>query len=50
VGITRFQLPTRSAEAADRTLLRRVPGGERGAPTRQLDQLVPKGMPAMWME
>ena len=28
VGITRFQLPTRSAVAAERTLLRRVPGAE----------------------
>ena len=28
VGITRFQLPTKSAEAAERALLRRVPGAE----------------------
>src|SRR5260370_6379436 len=34
VGITRFQLPTRSAKATERILLRRVPGGaEPGAPT-----------------
>jgi methylated-DNA-[protein]-cysteine S-methyltransferase len=33
VGITRFQLPTRSAEATERTLLRRVPGAEPGAPS-----------------
>src|SRR5450432_764526 len=33
VGITRFQLPTRSAEATERLLLRRVPGAEPGAPT-----------------
>jgi methylated-DNA-[protein]-cysteine S-methyltransferase len=33
VGITRFQLPTRSAEAAERILLRRVPGAEPGTPT-----------------
>jgi methylated-DNA-[protein]-cysteine S-methyltransferase len=33
VGITRFQLPTKSAEATERTLLRRAPGAQRGAPT-----------------
>ena len=33
VGITRFQLPTRSAEATERLLLRRVPGAEAGAPS-----------------
>jgi methylated-DNA-[protein]-cysteine S-methyltransferase len=33
VGITRFQLPTRSAEATERILLRRVPGAEPGAPS-----------------
>jgi methylated-DNA-[protein]-cysteine S-methyltransferase len=33
VGITRFQLPTRSAEAAERILLRRGPGAEPGVPT-----------------
>ena len=38
VGITRFQLPTKSAVAAERTLLRRVPGAERGAP-RQLSNI-----------
>lgn len=32
VGITRFQLPTRSAEAAERLLLRRVRGAETGMP------------------
>jgi methylated-DNA-[protein]-cysteine S-methyltransferase len=32
-GITRFQLPTKSAEAAERNLLRRAPGARRGAPT-----------------
>jgi methylated-DNA-[protein]-cysteine S-methyltransferase len=31
VGITRFQLPTKSAEAAERLLLRRVPGAKPGA-------------------
>jgi methylated-DNA-[protein]-cysteine S-methyltransferase len=33
VGITRFQLPTESAEATERLLRRRVPGAEPGAPT-----------------
>jgi methylated-DNA-[protein]-cysteine S-methyltransferase len=33
VGITRFQLPTRSAGATERILLRRLPGAEPGAPT-----------------
>lgn len=33
VGITCLRLPTKSAEAAERTLLRRAPGAEPGAPT-----------------
>jgi methylated-DNA-[protein]-cysteine S-methyltransferase len=33
VGITRFQLPARSAEAAERHLLRRLPGALAGTPT-----------------
>ena len=32
-GITRFQLPTKSAETTERILLRRVPGAKPGAPT-----------------
>ena len=32
VGITRFQLPTRNAEAAERLLLRRVPDAKPSAP------------------
>jgi methylated-DNA-[protein]-cysteine S-methyltransferase len=32
-GITRFQLPTKSASATERILLRRVPGAKPGAPT-----------------
>jgi methylated-DNA-[protein]-cysteine S-methyltransferase len=36
VGITRFQLPTRSPEAAVRILLRRLPGAEPGAPTPEV--------------
>src|SRR5258708_36438939 len=31
-GITRFQLPTKSAEATERVLLRRTPGAKPGAP------------------
>jgi len=31
-GITRFQLPTQSADATERLLLRRIPGAVRGAP------------------
>ncbi|WP_421867624.1 methylated-DNA--[protein]-cysteine S-methyltransferase [Pararhizobium sp.] len=33
IGITRFQLPARSAEATERNILRRVPDAERGDPT-----------------
>src|SRR5512147_1016426 len=33
VGITRFQLPTTTADAAERYVLRRVPGALRGTPT-----------------
>jgi methylated-DNA-[protein]-cysteine S-methyltransferase len=33
VGITRFQLPTKSTEATERILLRREPGAKPGAPT-----------------
>src|ERR1700730_17851245 len=40
VGITRFQLPTRSAEATERILLRRVPGAEPGAPSPGVGEAV----------
>jgi methylated-DNA-[protein]-cysteine S-methyltransferase len=40
VGITRLQLPTRSAEATERILLRRVPGAERGAPAPDVAEAV----------
>ena len=40
VGITRFQLPATSAEAAERLLLRRVPDSEPGAPTREVAEAV----------
>jgi methylated-DNA-[protein]-cysteine S-methyltransferase len=40
VGITRFQLPTKSAEAAERALLRRVPGAERGAPKPEVAEAI----------
>jgi methylated-DNA-[protein]-cysteine S-methyltransferase len=39
-GITRFQLPTRSAEATERMLLRRLPGAEPGAPTPAVAEAV----------
>lgn len=39
-GITRFQLPTRSAEATERTLLRRLPGAEPGKPTPEVLEAV----------
>ncbi len=35
-GITRFQLPTRSAAATERLLLRKVPGAEQGTPTPEV--------------
>ena len=40
MGITRFQLPTRSAEATERILRRRVPGAEPGAPTLEVAEAV----------
>jgi methylated-DNA-[protein]-cysteine S-methyltransferase len=36
LGVTRFQLPTKSAEAAERILLRRTPGAVPGAPTLEV--------------
>jgi methylated-DNA-[protein]-cysteine S-methyltransferase len=40
IGITRFQLPTRSAEATEQNLLRRLPGAEPGTPTPQVAEAV----------
>ena len=40
VGITRFQLPTKSVEAAERILLRRAPGAEPGEPTPGVTEAV----------
>lgn len=40
VGITRFQLPTRSAEATERNLLRRLPGGEAAKPTAEIAEAI----------
>jgi methylated-DNA-[protein]-cysteine S-methyltransferase len=40
VGITRFQLPTRSHGAAARALLRRMPSAESGTPTPQVVEAV----------
>ena len=39
-GITRFQLPGKSAEGAQRMLLRRVPGAKPGAPTPEVAEAV----------
>jgi methylated-DNA-[protein]-cysteine S-methyltransferase len=39
-GITRFQLPTRSADATERLLRRRVPGAEPGAPPPAIAEAV----------
>jgi methylated-DNA-[protein]-cysteine S-methyltransferase len=36
LGVTRFQLPTKSAESAERLLLRRTPGAERRAPPPEI--------------
>src|SRR5438552_3046009 len=40
VGITRFQLPTRGAEAAERLLRRRAPAAEPGTPTPEVAAIV----------
>jgi methylated-DNA-[protein]-cysteine S-methyltransferase len=40
VGITRFQLPTRSAEATERILRRRAPGAEPGASTPEVIEVI----------
>jgi methylated-DNA-[protein]-cysteine S-methyltransferase len=39
-GITRFQLPTRSAEATERLLLRRTQGAEPGRPTPEVAEAI----------
>lgn len=36
IGVTRFQLPTKSAEATERLLLRRIPGAKAASPTPDL--------------
>jgi methylated-DNA-[protein]-cysteine S-methyltransferase len=40
VGITRFQLPTKSAEATKRMLLRRMPGAKPGAPPPEVAKAI----------
>ena len=40
VGITRFQLPTRTAEATERLLLRRLPVAEASQPTSEIREAV----------
>ena len=39
-GIARFLLPAKSAEAAERNLLRRLPGAEPGAPTPEVTEAI----------
>jgi methylated-DNA-[protein]-cysteine S-methyltransferase len=39
-GITRFQLPTKSAEATERMLLRRAPGAKPGTPAPEVAEAV----------
>ncbi len=39
-AIVRFQLPTQSAEAAERLILRRVPGAEPGTPPRAVATVI----------
>jgi methylated-DNA-[protein]-cysteine S-methyltransferase len=41
-GVTRFQLPTKSAEAAERTLLRRAPDAKRAEPPPEVAEVVAK--------
>jgi methylated-DNA-[protein]-cysteine S-methyltransferase len=40
VGVTRFQLPTKSAESTERLLLRRIPGATASAPTSEMATVV----------
>ena len=40
IGITRFQLPARTAKAAERALLRRTPDAERGVPAAKVAEAV----------
>ncbi|WP_438750614.1 methylated-DNA--[protein]-cysteine S-methyltransferase [Pararhizobium sp. O133] len=40
VGVTRFQLPTRSLDATERNMLRRVPSAERGMPTPAIAETI----------
>jgi methylated-DNA-[protein]-cysteine S-methyltransferase len=42
-GITRFQLPMKSATATERMLLRRAPGAEPGTPTPEVAEAVAAG-------
>ncbi len=40
IGITRFQLPTKAAEATERLLRRRLPAAEPGTPTPEIAEAV----------
>ena len=39
-GVARFQLPTKSAEAAERLIRRRAPGAEPGAPAEDVFAII----------
>ncbi|MEQ1404069.1 methylated-DNA--[protein]-cysteine S-methyltransferase [Neorhizobium sp. Rsf11] len=40
IGITRFQLPTKSADSTERLLLRRLPEAERGTPPVEVQEAI----------
>ncbi|AJD39672.1 methylated-DNA--[protein]-cysteine S-methyltransferase [Rhizobium sp. SEMIA 4085] len=40
IGITRFQLPTKAADATERLLLRRLPAAESGTPTPEVAEAI----------
>ncbi len=40
IGISRFQRPSKSAEAAERNLLRRLAGSEPGTPTSEVAEAI----------
>lgn len=40
VGVTRFQLPTKSADSTERLMLRRLPDAERGDPTAEVAEAI----------
>jgi methylated-DNA-[protein]-cysteine S-methyltransferase len=40
IGVTRFQLPTKSADSTERLLLRRIPGATASAPTPEMATVI----------